>query len=392
MTNAPTYTLRPSGAAPGEYLCAVSRLADEVLAAGEELRPVVDAYGTFVEETGREPRRSHAEYLLEALALGVLWRARGEEAVRMGGARRRLMELLAGGRRAGGDKVRDGSACLLLSLDMPHEPGRPDPSLADVERLLTWLLASGEYDDEVARLEGWEAFLRAAPSTAEETLEELVAFAIAFGAWGEHALGRFTSGVDRFLLTTLPEHRWREDTVQCARRRTEYHLNMLGAEILNRAWRADFLACRRHVVVVPACMRRQPAPRQAQGDRPCVALQTSTELRCTHCTAGCAVSAATRVAERAGGEAIVVVHGSDFSRFLRSPPLSGGEVGIVGVACVPGLLGAGWRARAKGLPAQCVLLEASGCEHWRDVPVPTALDLRELGRILVAPAFGLQAA
>jgi len=57
-------------------------------------------------------------------------------------------------------------------------------------------------------------------------------------------------------------------------------------------------------------------------------------------------------------------------------------VGIVGVACVPGLVGAGWRARAHGLPAQCVLLESSGCGHWRERPEPSTLDFAELGRIL----------
>jgi hypothetical protein len=93
------------------------------------------------------------------------------------------------------------------------------------------------------------------------------------------------------------------------------------------------------------------------------------------------VWAATAVAEAAGASAVVVVHGSDFSRFLRSPALAGG-VGIVGVACAAGLLGAGWRARAAGFPAQCVVLEASGCAHWREDPVPTSLDLRELRRIL----------
>ena len=54
----------------------------------------------------------------------------------------------------------------------------------------------------------------------------------------------------------------------------------------------------------------------------------------------------------------------------------------MGVACAPGLLGAGWRARATGLPAQCVLLDASGCGHWRDEAVPTELDLLELSRIV----------
>jgi hypothetical protein len=376
--DAPTYTLRPSGSPPDVYLRNVARLADEVLAAGAELHPIVDAYGTFVEETGRERRRSEAEYLLEALTLGVLWRARGSDATRREGAGPAFVDALAAHRRSGGARLRDGSTSLILSLDAPFEPGAPTPGLRDLERLLAWLVASGEYDDEVTRLEGWEEFLRADPSSAEERLEELVAFAIAFEAWSDHALGIFTAGVPRFFRDDLPRRRWREDTIQCARRRVEYHLSMVGAELLNRAWREAFLACERHVVVMPGCMRSRP-------DARCAAERTALDLRCTGCTKGCAVLTATRVAERAGAEAVAVVHGSDFSRFLRAPALRGGDVGVVGVACVPGLLGAGWRAYAAGLPAQCVLLESSGCEHWRDAPRPTALDVRELERILGAP-------
>ena len=150
---------------------------------------------------------------------------------------------------------------------------------------------------------------------------------------------------------------------------------MVGAEILNRAWRKEFLACERHVVVLPGCARRRR-------DAECAARRSDAELRCTGCTVGCTVSAATEVATRAGADALAVLHGSDFGRFLRLPALTGGDVGIVGVACVPGLVGAGWRARAQGLPAQCVLLEAAGCAHWRPNATPTTLDLDELARIL----------
>jgi hypothetical protein len=376
--NAPTYTLRPNAASPDLYYARVARFADDVLETGEALRPVVDRYGAFVAASGRERRRTHAEYLLEALALGVLWRARGADATRPEGALRAHVERLAAHRRAGGARPRDGSASIILSLDMPFEPAHPRPTLPEVDRLLEWLLASGEYDDEVARLNGWRAFLGGLPAReAEALLEEVVLLAIAFEATSEFALGIYTAGVDRFLRDVLPRRRWAEDALQCARRRTEYHLAMVGAEILNRAWRADFLACARHVVVLPGCMRRR-------SDEACEAERSGLDLRCTGCTAGCAVLGATRTAARAGAEARAVVHGSDFSRFLRSPALRGGDVGILGVACAPGLLGAGWRARAAGLPAQCVLLDASGCPHWRDAPAPTAIDLRELGRRLGA--------
>jgi hypothetical protein len=150
---------------------------------------------------------------------------------------------------------------------------------------------------------------------------------------------------------------------------------LVGAEILNRAWREEFLSCQRHVVVLPGCARRHSAGR-------CQADGSHAEIRCRHCSVDCSVRVATHVAIRHGHQALAVVHGSDFSRFLSSPTPSGGDVGIVGVACVPGLVGAGWRAHAQGLPAQCVLLNASGCKHWSSPSVPTSLDLDQLDRIL----------
>jgi hypothetical protein len=249
------------------------------------------------------------------------------------------------------------------------------PSLADTRRLYEWLWATGEYDDEVERLTGWITFLEHAPEKAAGHLRRIADFAAAFSRAAELALGRGTIRVDRFVNWILPTRPLREDTVQVSRKRIEYHFNMVGAELLNRAWRIAYRTCARHVLVLPACTR-------AHGDEGCRAVREGTELRCTRCTPECSVARAVEVAKASSTEVIVVRHGSDFGRFLDSACLSGGDVGITGVACVPGLVGAGWRARARNLPAQCLLLESSGCAHWLDQPHPTALNVDELGRLL----------
>ncbi len=374
--NAPAYSLRQPEPRSVPYLTCVGQLADWVVTSGESLRAVVDAYGEFIELNGRETRRSSPEYLLEALMLGVLWRARGREATQCDATRRGLVTEIVRERRAGAAKRRDGSTAELVSLEQSAKRGRIDPTLNEIEQLLEWMLASGEYDDEIARLDGWRAFLATTqPATNREILRLVLAFAVRFEAAAERHLGDFTKGVEPFLREQLPARPKGEDTMQCSRRRVEYHLNMVGAEILNRAWRRSFLGCRRHVVVMPGCSRMR-------SDEDCRATRGTTELACSHCTLGCAVSTATRQAERAGSEAFAVIHGSDFSRFLASETLGGRDVGIVGVACAAGLVGAGWRARAQGLAAQCVLLNASGCGHWQSVASPTSFDLAELGRIL----------
>jgi hypothetical protein len=379
-----TYSLCPDGSPPERYYRAVATFADALLAAGrEELGLVLAGYEGFVREHQVERLRTRSEYLLDALTLGVLWRAHGAGALRVGGARARLMETLAarGPRellRPGVDCLRrSADACLLASVDDPWEPGGPTPSLDDLERLLTWLAATGEYDEEVSRLEPWGDFLHSDPLLAEWMLAEIVLFAAEMEDAAAAALGGYTSGVERFLRNDLVGHRWHEDLVQCGRRRAEYHLNMVGAEILNRAWRAEFERAPRKVVVLPACMRALPDER-CRAER-----EEGGQLRCTGCAPRCAVAEIRALAARAGAEVIAVQHGSDFGRLVRAPALAAEGTAIVGVACVPGLVGAGWKARAAGLPAQCVLLEYSGCRaHWHPEGVPTRIHLGELARIL----------
>jgi uncharacterized protein len=353
----------------------VKRVADEVVASGRCLETLLSEYGAFVEETGHEKRRSEGEYLVEALMLGVLWRARGHEAMQAHRLQPELLEEILVERRLGMPRRRDGSTAKLLATGWPAHPGWSSPQPTELRKLYDWLWATGEYDDEIERLVGWLAFLEGQPGRARERIRRLMEFAIAFERMSDARLGRGTLRVEQFLGWVLPLRPVREDTVQCSRRRIEYHFNMVGADLLNRAWRRDFQACSRHVLVLPGCARALPDPM-------CKARREETELHCTHCSKGCTVSRATRVAEKAGATAIAVLHGSDFGRFLRSPRLSGGDVAIVGVACVPGLVGAGWRARNRGLPAQCVLLDFSGCTHWLDEAKPTTLDLDDLNRAL----------
>lgn len=376
-TRVPTYDLRAISGPGDRYLDRVATMADEVIALGREVQDVIDAYGRMVDATGKEPRRSDPEYLLEALMLGVLWRVRGVEATSLPAAEVRLMEEIAAERRAGRPKRRDGSSTRLLARSW--KPAEAPASPGDVDRLLTWLVASCEYDDEVQRLEGWQELLRRTDA-ASAVLRRLHRLAVRFEDRAWEVLGAFTTKVDGYLGVELPPRvaREEEDAVQCSRQRSEYHLNMVGAEILNRAWRPAFLRCRRHVVVMPGCMRRLSEER-------CASRRSEVERRCTHCHSGCEVSAATRLAVRTGGDAVAVLHGSDLTEALRRIAARGDDVAIVGVACVPGLIGAGLRARALGLPAQCVLLNASGCAHWQRTAVPTGIDLVELRRVLRRP-------
>lgn len=66
-----TYSLRNGGPDSAVYYRDAARFADEVVAAGEPLLPVVTRFMHSVAERGSEPVRTVEEYLLELLMLGV---------------------------------------------------------------------------------------------------------------------------------------------------------------------------------------------------------------------------------------------------------------------------------------------------------------------------------
>jgi hypothetical protein len=395
-----TYSLRAGEPTSARYYVDVRRFADEILERGAGLLPIADALAAWVRErenrddrpdepsaaaargaTGRRASDARApeEHLVEALTLGTLWRVYGERARRLTAlpatAMEKLYQLRQGHRRLkpAVDALRGIGCTLHLAASGDDRAGRA-PDLDELDLLVRWAAATGDLEHEARRLALWRDFLEAHAPAAPAVLAELWAFAEWFEFRAEELLGRYTEAVGRFRRETAPDHRFREDCFLVDRRRVEYHLGMVGAEILNRVYRAEFLATAKKAVLAPSCMR-------AKQDG-CRALVSDDGIRCTHCVPGCRVSALVRRGEREGFRVIVIAHGSQFGSWTRNPELRNG-VGMVGVACVLNLLGGGWQAKAAGIPAQCVLLDGCGCRaHWDEAGVSTAIDPGELSRIL----------
>lgn len=375
-TRPPTYRLNPDTESTDQYYRDVADLVDDVIQLGSPVQGLIRSYREFMASRAASNGLTDEEALLELLTLGVLWIARGREAILQSPSQRNLVNEIVRERRKGYAKRQDSSRNALLDFGTPLDFSALQPSTADLKRLADWLLATGEYDDEVLRIEGWLDFLtRTSEFPRGDPLRQLVTLASDFARRAESKLGRYTQGVEPFLLERLPLIRQREDAAQCSRRRVEYHLNLFATEFLNRAWRDEFFACKERVVALSGCLRQR-------SDQQCRAIRDGLTMRCSHCTKGCLVSSATRLTQRHGATAVAVVHGSDFSRFLRAVQRRGAGTGVIGVACAPGIMGAGLRAKALGIPAQCVVLHSSGCDHWRTDPVHTSFDFSELERLL----------
>lgn len=374
-----TYSLKDGQNRSDRYYHDIATFTDEVLAEAEGLiSMLVEPFQVYLQETGREAPRTHAEYVLELLTLGVLWQVYAANEPILAGLPRQALTGLAHLRdRASSLKpVIDGLRGVLATLFLvpngrPAQP--PKPTLGHLDRLLGWLAAAGDFGQEVKRLRAWRDFLAGLP---DQAAADALAAAIAFAAWFEArsgaTLGRYTPHVERFLSETHPSYRWREDRIFCGRRRVEYHMNMVGTEILNRAFRGAFRDTARQVVLLPPCMKARP-------DDACQAHATPLGARCAACTPGCRIHQLTQLGKKHGFEAFIMPHELSVFASGKVEPVKGDSVGVVGVSCVLTNPSGGWETRDLDIPAQGVLLDYCGCRyHWHKQGIPTDINLRQL--------------
>ncbi len=376
-----TYSLRNDAGNSDEYYVDVAAFTDQVLARAEDLWPDVEEFRGYIARHGREAVRTREEYLFELLTLGTLWRLYCDDAHDLPGMPRRVLTGLAdlrkrGGRvKAGADFLRGLLATAFLSpVDRPWSP-RPTPD--HLKKLLDWMSATGEFPQEVKRLRAWLEFWSCCqPKSTCDDIEKAIAFAGWFEEASARALGKYTVNVDKFLKESQPAHRWKEDVIFSGRRRVEYHLNMVGAEIMNRAFREDFVAVKKKAVVLPACMRYHPKP-------VCQARTNGLSCECTGCTPQCRVNQLIKMGKKFGFDVYLVPHESSVFSGDAGRALIGEGTGIVGIACVSNLVSGGWKAKGLGLPPQCVLLDHCGCrKHWHERGISTDINMKKLREIL----------
>jgi hypothetical protein len=377
-----TYSLRDGQARSDQYYRDIAAFTDQVLAEAQgRTQPLVESFQSYWETLDGKTPPTEAECTLELLTLGTLWRVYAGDALDLAETPREVLTGLVrlrqrGGRlKQGADLLRGLLSTLFLFPNNGRKP--PMPTLDHLDRLLKWLAATGDFDQEAKRLRTWYDFLASRrPEEASRDLATAITLAAWFESCSEATLGRYTPHVDQFLTGTHPSYRWREDAVFCGRRRVEYHLNMVGTEILNRAFRREFANTPRKIVLVPPCMKAQP-------DDKCRARLTSLGARCAGCTPGCRVHQLTRLGEKHGFGVLIL---PDDLRVFSASGMSlksDDKVGIVGISCVLTNASGGWQTKDLGIPAQGVLLDYCGCRyHWHKDGIPTDINFIQLADVL----------
>jgi hypothetical protein len=376
-----TYSLRADQPRSDQYYRDITAFTDEVLArADHDLGAILAALAA----SEGDGTRTAPEYAFELLTLGVLWRVYGQRSLKLARPSQRVLSTLAVLRERSSlakpavDVLRGALATVFLARNGHTVPAPEPPTLAHLDRLIDWLAATGDFEQEVTRLRVWLAFFDAQPpDQIGARIGALVTLADWFAAHSLDALGKYTVNVERFLRETHPSYRWREDVIFCGRPRVEYHLNMVGTEIMNRAFRAAFLAAPQKVVLVPPCMRAKTADE-------CQARETPFGEQCAACEPRCHVHQVTQLGKK-HGFAVYIMPG-ELTSFSPGEGAQAAmtQLGIVGVSCPLTNAQGGWKAKKLHIPAQGLLLDYCGCVyHWHlDGGIPTAINLRQLMRLL----------
>ncbi len=382
-----TYSLKQSQPDSEMYYFSIAAFTDKILA--EAKKQLQFSIGSYQSTHSKEKNFCPEEAFLELLIMGLYWKTYGAAADKLGNISGRFLTGISNlrGTQKGFKQGMDFMKGIFSTVFLYGETLEEAPVLRyDVNHLgilITWLEAAGEFKQEVKRLNKWREHLKQLPGNEAE---KIIASAVSFAGWFEKQsllqLDEYTSNVGHFLEYELQGHRWHEDVVFCGRRKIEYHLNMVGAEIMNRIYHDDFIKAAQKILLLPTCMS---SPEKGK----CHARVQGRGFICAGCSESCSVNGLAKLGRHKGFQVKMVPHESSIASSKTDGSLFGPGDGVIGVSCVLNLISGGWMLVEKGVSPQCVLLDYCGCrKHWHHQGIPTGINEKQLMRILGSELTG----
>ncbi|HEX3077506.1 MAG TPA: DUF116 domain-containing protein [Lachnospiraceae bacterium] len=376
------YSLMKTNQNSNEYYSNIKSIADQVMNdVDEQLGVVAAGYQKYIEEQCIEVVRTIKEYELELLVLGVLWRGYGHRAQHLEKGIGHIIRNVVKARRStklmkafwSFVKGKLTSKYLIKENDLVIDnESNLDVSMEAYSRLLFWLDASGEFEQEVIRLSRWRDFFEV-HTEFQIFIGSVLTVAKRFEELARKQLGSYTTNVVEYRKKAYTTHSKREDILLCTRGESEYHLNMVGAQIMNDVFRADFQKTEEKYIYLPGCM-------VLKGREKCKAKPYHSGYLCQNCTPECTINQITEIAKQYHAKVMIVYHESSL---YKQKVDSKASIGVVGVACVLNLLSGGWKAKDLGYVPQCVLLDYCGCKgHWHENGVVTNINMNRLISVL----------
>lgn len=320
----------------------------------------VKAFGDeFIEYCHKFNFKSDEESL-EALCIGVYWYVYGSTALDLNSNIHQALANLAEYRRAFPedkpfiDELR--GKLLTKFLFKPFEKNNEKLTEKNLDLLINFLEATGDYADQIPHFRNFS-----------HNLDDCIILTKWFCKNSHNFLGQYTSNLEKYIKNNHANHLMQEDVIFYHGHELEYHLNMLGAEIMNRLYREDFEKRPRKAIILPGCMN--------SNDKKCRAKAESLGHVCTFCNPKCNVFKISE--EYEDYEVYIVSHES--TAFKGAEKEDQEELGIIGVTCVLNLISGGWKSKNLSIPPQCVLLEHVACKsHWLDEDIYGEINDEEL--------------
>lgn len=332
----------------------------------------INDYMNYINKNNMEQLRSKSEYLLEILMIGVFWKEHVNKAITLSKIPRNILIKLSTLREKESiKKIVDINRGLLEYLFLNRRSNdKVKISLENYKKLVNYLKACGDYKEEAKRLEVWISyFFSLNKNKVEKILTSYLEFAKYFEDISQEVLGIYTKNVNLFLKNIDKKYKYREDFLFCSRKEVEYHLNMVGAQIMNEAYRKEFLKTKEKRLLLPSCMR-------IKDEKNCKAIKTEEGYICNSCSKNCNVNKYDKLGKKYNFQVYIIPHESSISVKNK---IKDGHIGIIGVACVLNLISGGLKAKNLGFVPQCVFLDYCGCkDHWHDKGIITDINMSYL--------------
>jgi len=377
-----TYSLKLEKSNSQEYYKTVREFTNEVIKHSEKtLLPIASDFKEYLISFNLEDIREDEEYILELLSFGILWYKYSQIALHIRFAPFITLSNMSEWRKKHQhlkpyiDSLRGILFTLFILPKVRTKKDLPLATLEQIDHACKWFEATGEFREQVLRFIRWRAYWKQKdPEELFRIFKTIKEFTRWFEENSNSVLGKYTMKVNQFLENSSAAYRWREDRISCTRSRLEYHLNMVGAELMNRAFRDNFKKTETKAVLLPGCMRWY-------NNEKCKARRIKEGLICGGCQSKCRVNQIREMGRKNNFEVYIIPHASDLS--LWSPQAGKPTRGVIASACVTTLVEGGWELKRYNVPAQCVLLDYSGCKkHWHCSGMPTSLNIHELKSIM----------
>ena len=349
------------------------------------------------------------EYILELLYFGILWKLYIKNALNLDPFYQKILsklsnlrnkkDLIGSSYKVQIDEIRGILATKFLfnnngnnkdinEVDVSESIENNEINLINlkIDLLLKYLEAIGDYKESLKHLNIWkEFFLNKDENTLKSYFKSIMSFVSFFEDYAKKELHIYTSNVETFKESYLEYHLNNEDIIFCGRSELEYHINLFGADVMNKIFQKSFKARKKRVLLLPTCMR---IPKTHK----CNALNDKLGLRCNSCNNNCNIG---EITKNLNGNynykdnnhedndcndeipVYIVSHSSSILSNLTNDDKT--NVSIIGVACINNLIEGGWKISSHGIPPQCVILDYVGCKkHWTPKNIQTTINFNKL--------------